>query len=69
MNFNSENKNFENILFKGELHSNYNFFYFVLIGLEWDSISLFTKMNFFLPKRKIPIPLTQDIYMAFYLLT
>ena len=27
------------------------FFHFTLIGLEWDSITLFTKMNvFFLPK-------------------
>ena len=34
-------------LFKGELHSNYIFLYFALIGLEWDSITLFTKMNFF----------------------
>ena len=38
-------------LVKGELNSNYIFLYFVLIGLEWDSINLFTKMNFFvLPK-------------------
>ena len=29
-------------LFEGELHSNYIFLYFVLIGLEWDSITLFT---------------------------
>ena len=37
--------------FKGELHSNYIFLYFVLVDLEWDSINLFTKMNvFFLPK-------------------
>ena len=37
--------------FKGELHSNYIFLYFVLIDLEWDSINLFTKMNvFFFPK-------------------
>ena len=34
-------------LIKGELHSDYIFLYFVLIGLEWDSINLFTKMNFF----------------------
>ena len=32
---------------KGELHSNYIFFHFALIGLEWDSLTLFTKMNFF----------------------
>ena len=36
----------KNVL-KGELHSNYIFLHFVLIGLEWDSITLFTKMNFF----------------------
>ena len=34
-------------LLKGELHSNYIFLHFALIGLEWDSITLFTKMNFF----------------------
>ena len=32
---------------KGELHSNYIFLYFVLFGLEWDSVNLFTRMNFF----------------------
>ena len=32
---------------KGELHANYIFLHFALIGLEWDSITLFTKMNFF----------------------
>ena len=32
---------------KGELHSEYIFLHFALIGLEWDSITLFTKMNFF----------------------
>ena len=32
---------------KGEFHSNYIFLHFALIGLEWDSITLFTKMNFF----------------------
>ena len=32
---------------KGELHPNYIFLHFALIGLEWDSIILFTKMNFF----------------------
>ena len=35
---------------KGELHSNYIFLYFALIGLEWDSITLFTKMNPFFPQ-------------------
>ena len=39
---------------KGEFHSNYILLYFVLIALEWDSITLFTKMNlFFLPKLTI----------------
>ena len=38
--------------FKGELHSNYIFLHFALIGLEWDSIALFTKMNFF-PSSKL----------------
>ena len=47
--------------FKGELHSNYIFLYFVLIGLEWDSITLFTKMNFFPSKTRISTPFTQDI--------
>ena len=32
-------------LIKGELHSDYIFLHFVLIGLEWDSINLST--NFF----------------------
>ena len=27
---------------KGELHSNYIFLHFALIGLEWDSTTLFT---------------------------
>ena len=31
----------------GELHSNHIFLHFALIGLEWDSITLLTKMNFF----------------------
>ena len=35
------------IILKGELHSNYIFLYFLLIGLEWDAINLFTKMNIF----------------------
>ena len=33
-------------MIKGELHSNYIFLHFVLLGLEWNSITLFTKMNF-----------------------
>ena len=43
-------------LFKGELHSNYIFLHFALIGLEWDSI---TPFQHYLHK----------IYMTFYLLT
>ena len=57
------------IFIKGELHSNYIFRYFALIGLEWDSLNLFTKMNFFPPKTHISAPFTQDIYMTSYLLT
>ena len=48
---------------------NYIFLHFALIGLEWDSITLFTKMNFFSSKTHISAPFTQDIYMTFYLLT
>ena len=40
----------QNDIIKGELHSNYIFLYFALIDLEWDSITLFTKMNFFSSK-------------------
>ena len=58
----------KNVL-KGELHSNYIFLHFALIGLEWDSITLFTKMNIFSSKTHISTPFAQDIYMAFYLLT
>ena len=53
----------------GELHSNYILLYFAIIGLEWDSITLFTKMNlFFLPKLTFQHHL-HKIYMVFYLLT
>ena len=38
---------------KGELHSNYIFLHFALIGLEWDSITLSTKINFFSSKTHI----------------
>ena len=55
-------------VFKGELHFNYIFLYFVLIGLEWDSTTRFTNMNFFLPKLTFPHHL-HKLYMAFYLLT
>ena len=51
---------------KGELHSNYIFLRFALIGLEWDSTILFTKMNFFiLPKLfsfLLSIPFANGIY-------
>ena len=54
---------------KGELHSNDIFLHFALIGLECDSITLFTKMNFFcLPKLTFQHHL-HNIYIAFYLLT
>ena len=55
-------------LIKGELHSDYIFLHFVLIGLEWDSINLSTNF-FFSFKSHISAPFTQDIYMTFYLLT
>ena len=48
--------------FKGKLHSNYIFLPFALIGLEWDSITLFTKMSFFSSKTHISIPHKQVIY-------
>ena len=52
---------------KGELHSNYIFLHFALISLEWDSITLFTKTDFFfLPKLTFHYHLNK-IYMAFYL--
>ena len=54
---------------KGELHSNYIFLHFTLIDLEWDSITLSTKMNvFFLPKLTSQHHLNK-MYMAFHLLT
>ena len=54
---------------KGELHSNYILLRFALIVLEWDSITLFTKIIFFfLPKLTFQHHLNK-IYMAFYLLT
>ena len=43
------------------------FFHFPLIGLEWDSMTLFTKWTFFLPKVAFQHHL-HKIYMAFYLL-
>ena len=60
--------NFQISLLKVELHSNYIFLHFVLIGLEWDSITLFTKKKFFLPELTFQHHLNK-IYMAFYLLT
>ena len=43
-------KNWSNYSLKRELHSNYIFLNFALIGLEWDSTTLFTNMNFFSSK-------------------
>ena len=37
------------------------FFHFALIGIEWDSITLYTKMNFFSSKAHISTPFAQDI--------
>ena len=54
---------------KGELQSNYIFLYFVLIGLEWDSINLFTKMNFFFLRKLTFQHHLYKTYMTFYLLT
>ena len=34
--------------FKGELHFKYILLYFAVIGLEWDYVTLFTKMNVFI---------------------
>lgn len=54
---------------KGELYSNYFFLYFALIGLKWDSVTLFTKIScFILPKLTFELHLHQK-NMAFYLLT
>ena len=54
---------------KGEPHSNYIFLYFALIGLEWDSMTLFTKMNFFfLPKLPFQHHL-HNIYIYIYIHT
>ena len=47
---------------KGELHSEYIFLHFALIGLEWDSITLFTKRNVFSSKTHISKRFAQDIY-------
>ena len=54
-------------LIKGELYIDYIILYFVLIGLEWDSKSIYK--FFFSFKSHISAPFTQDIYMTFYLLT
>ena len=56
---------------KGEPHSNYIFLYFALIGLEWDSMTLFTKMNYFFSSSKTPIstPFAQYIYIYIYTYT
>ena len=56
-------------LIKGELHSNYIFLYFILIGLEYYSVTLFKKTNiFFLSELTFQLHL-HKIYKAFYLLT
>ena len=61
-----QNESYKKALLKGELDSNYIFLHFTLIGLEWDSITLFTKINFFvLPKLTFQRHLNK-IYMAFY---
>ena len=62
---------------KGELHYNYIFLHFASIGLEWDYITLFTKMNFFfLPKLTfqhhlhkiyIHISISISFYLSIYL--
>ena len=60
------------VYLKEKLHSDYIFLYFVLIGLEWHSINLFTKMNFFSffpSKTHVSALFTHDIYITFYLLT
>ena len=58
--------NIRNIL-KGELPPNYIFLHFALISLEWDSITLFTKMNFFfLPKLTFQHHL-HNIYIYIYI--
>ena len=49
---------------KGELHSNYIFLYFVLFGLEWDSITLCKKIfTLFLPKLTFQQHLHKYIYI------
>ena len=40
-------------ILKGEPHSDYIFLHLVLIGLKWDCITLFTKMNFISSKTHI----------------
>ena len=58
-----------NPVLKGELHSNYIFLCFTLIGLGQGSVTPLTKMNFlFFPKLIFQHHL-HKIYMAFYLLT
>ena len=49
---------------KGELHFNYIFLYFVLIGLEWDSTNLIYKNELFVSsKTHISAPIyTRHIY-------
>ena len=48
---------------KGELHSNYIFLHFALIGLEWDSINpIYKNELLFSSKTHISTPFAQDIY-------
>ena len=54
---------------KGELHSYYIFLHFDLIGLEWDSITLFAKMNFFSLQNSHFHTICTRYIMAFYLPT
>ena len=55
---------------KGEPHSNYIFLYFALIGLEWDSMTLFTKMDFFFLLPKLPFQHhLHNIYIYIYTYT
>ena len=49
-------------LLKGELHCHYVLLYFAVIGLEWDSITILTNVNFFSSKTNISTPFAQDIY-------
>ena len=61
-------KNQSKKVIKGKLNSNYIFLYFVLIGLEWDSMTLFTKNEiFFLPKLAFQHDLHKIYYIYIYI--